>query len=67
MTIDATGTQTKIAQRIRDRGAHYVLSEKDNHLKLLDSIVLAGLDSKKALQPVAVHEIADSNPALPCF
>ena len=29
--------------------------------KLLDSIMLAGLDSKKALQPVSTHEMEDSN------
>ena len=61
VTIDAMGTQTKIARTIRERGAHYVLSVKDNHPKLLDSIMLAGLDSKKALQPVSTHEMEDSN------
>lgn len=61
VTIDAMGTQTKIAQMIRERGAHYVLSVKDNHPKLLDSIVLAGLNSKEALHPVSTHEMEDSN------
>lgn len=61
VTIDAMGTQTRIAHTIRDRGAHYVLSVKDNHPKLLDSLMLAGLDSKKVLQPVSMHEMEDSN------
>ncbi len=38
VTIDAMGTQPTIAQAIRDRGAHYILSVKDNQPKLADSI-----------------------------
>ena len=38
VTIDAMGTQPNIAQAIRDRGAHYVLSVKDNQPKLADSV-----------------------------
>ncbi len=41
VTIDATGTQTRIASAIRARRAHYVLCVKDNHPKLADSILLA--------------------------
>lgn len=41
VTIDAMGTQRKIAKAIRDRQAHYVLCVKDNHPKLADSILLA--------------------------
>ena len=41
VTIDAMGTQTAIAQTIRDRKAHYVLCVKDNQPKLTDSIQLA--------------------------
>jgi predicted transposase YbfD/YdcC len=38
VTIDAMGTQPNIAQAIRDRGADYVLSVKDNQPKLAESI-----------------------------
>jgi len=38
VTIDAMGTQTNIAQAIRDRGADYVLAVKDNQPKLAESI-----------------------------
>lgn len=41
VTIDAVGTQTAIARQIREQGGHYVLCVKDNHPKLLDSILLA--------------------------
>ena len=38
VTIDAMGTQPNIAQAIRDRGAHYLLSVKDNQPTLADSM-----------------------------
>ncbi len=38
VTIDAMGTQPNIAQAIRDRGAHYILSVKDNQPILADSV-----------------------------
>ncbi|MEK7994038.1 MAG: ISAs1 family transposase [Planctomycetota bacterium] len=38
VTIDAMGTQPNIAQAIRDRGADYILSVKDNQPKLADSM-----------------------------
>lgn len=38
VTIDAMGTQTNIAQAIRERGANYILSAKDNQPKLAESI-----------------------------
>jgi len=38
VTIDAMGTQPNIAQAIRNRGADYVLSVKDNQPKLAESI-----------------------------
>jgi len=38
VTIDAMGTQPSIAQAIRDRGANYILSVKDNQPKLADSV-----------------------------
>jgi predicted transposase YbfD/YdcC len=37
VTIDAMGTQPNIAQAIRDRGAHYILSVKDNQPTLAGS------------------------------
>ena len=50
VTIDAMGTQTAIADEIRERGADYVLCVKDNHPKLLDSILLAQAGVGGALQ-----------------
>lgn len=38
MTIDAMGTQPGIAQAIRDRGANYILSLKDNQPTLAASV-----------------------------
>ena len=38
VTIDAMGTQPNIAQAIRDRGAHYILSVKDNQPTLAESM-----------------------------
>ena len=38
VTIDAMGTQPNMAQAIRDRGADYILSVKDNQPKLADSM-----------------------------
>lgn len=38
VTIDAMGTQTNIAQAIRDKKADYVLAVKDNHPTLADSM-----------------------------
>jgi predicted transposase YbfD/YdcC len=57
VTIDAMGTQAKIARTIRERGAHYVLCVKDNHPKLLDSIRFAGVaDPRGPLTPASTHE-----------
>jgi len=38
VTIDAMGTQTAIAEAIRERGADYVLAVKDNQPRLAESI-----------------------------
>jgi predicted transposase YbfD/YdcC len=38
VTIDAMGTQPNIAQAIRDRGADYILSLKDNQPTLAESV-----------------------------
>jgi predicted transposase YbfD/YdcC len=40
VTIDAMGTQTKIAQKIIDKGADYVLAVKENQPRLHEDIVL---------------------------
>jgi predicted transposase YbfD/YdcC len=56
VTIDAMGTQTKIARTIRERRAHYVLCVKDNHPELLDSIMFAGVDTRDPLTPSSAHE-----------
>lgn len=56
VTIDAMGTQTKIARTVRERGADYVLCVKENHPKLLDSIQLANLDPRGPLTPNSTHE-----------
>lgn len=56
VTIDAMGTQTKIARTIRERGAHYVLCVKENHPNLYDSILFAGLDPRAPLRPHSTHE-----------
>ena len=56
VTIDAMGTQTAIASEIRERGADYVLCVKDNHPKLLDSIMFADIDPRGPLTPCSTHE-----------
>lgn len=56
VTTDAMGTQTAIAGEIRERGADYVLCVKDNHPKLLDSILLAQAGVGGALQAVSTWE-----------
>jgi predicted transposase YbfD/YdcC len=55
VTIDAMGTQTAIARAIREQGAHYVLCVKDNHPKLLDSILLAHAGVGGPLTAVSTH------------
>ena len=56
VTIDAMGTQTKIARTIRERGAHYVLCVKENHPNLRDSILFADIDPRGPLTPSSTHE-----------
>ncbi len=53
VTIDAIGTQTKIARPIRERGAHYVLYVKENHPNLHDSILFADIDPRGPPTPSA--------------
>ena len=59
VTIDAMGTQTEIAQVIRDREADYVLCVKDNHPKLVDSILLALAGVPEPVEPVSHFELCD--------
>ena len=40
VTIDAMGTQTKIAEAIIEKGANYILTVKENQLSLMNDIVL---------------------------
>lgn len=40
ITIDAIGTQTKIAEQIIDQGADYLLPVKENQAKLLEDIAM---------------------------
>ena len=62
VTIDAMGTQTKIAETIRRGEADYVLCVKDNHPNLLDSIMFAGLGPEGALQPCSTDEVTATKP-----
>ena len=56
VTIDAMGTQTAIAHTIRERGAHYVLCVKENHPKLLDSMMLVRAGAAGSIAPESIHE-----------
>ena len=46
ITIDAMGTQKKIAKTIIDKGADYILSLKENHKTLFDDVVRFFNDKK---------------------
>lgn len=59
VTIDAMGTQTEIARAIRKRGADYVLCVKDNHPKLVESILLMLAGVAGPIEPVSFFEEAD--------
>lgn len=48
VTIDAAGCHTKIARKILDKGAHYLLCAKANQPTLLD-----GIEQSFALKPIA--------------
>ena len=56
VTIDAMGTQTKIAQTIRKGQADYVLCVKDNQPKLADSIMFARAGVGEALPEPSCFE-----------
>jgi predicted transposase YbfD/YdcC len=55
VTIDAMGTQTKIARKIVSKGADYILAVKGNQGELFDDIK----DSFKMLAPNDTHEDLD--------
>ena len=55
VTIDAMGTQTKIARKIVSKGADYILAVKGNQGELLDDIK----DSFKMLKPDDTYENID--------
>jgi len=56
VTIDAMGTQTAIAHQIRAGHGNYVLCVKDNHPKLLESILLAHARIDAPLVAVSTSE-----------
>jgi len=60
VTIDAMGTQTTIARTIRLGGADYVLCVKDNHPKLVESLLLAQAGVGGALTPISRTESTES-------
>ena len=47
VTIDAIGTQTEIAEKIRDRGADYILALKSNQPNLYEDVALYFEDRMK--------------------
>ena len=63
VTIDAMGTQTKIAETIRKGEADSVLCVKDKHLNLLDSIMFAKLGPEGALRPFSTDEVTATKPS----
>lgn len=63
VTIDAMGTQPNIAQAIRDRGADYILSVKDNQPTLADSMrdFFAAFQVDPAKTPHQAHEVVEKD------
>ena len=63
VTIDAMGTQPNIAQAIRDRGADYILSVKDNQPTLADSLrdFFAAFQAAPEKTPHQVHEVVEKD------
>lgn len=59
VTIDAMGTQTEIARMIQQRGADYILPVKDNHPKLVDSIMFSLVGEMGEIDPVSYFEEHD--------
>ena len=63
VTIDAMGTQTNIAQAIRNRGADYILAVKDNQPTLADSMrdFLAQFQAAPERTPHTVAETVEKD------
>ena len=63
VTIDAMGTQPSIAQAIRDRGANYILSVKDNQPTLADSMqdFFVAFQAAPDKTPYRFEEIVEKN------
>lgn len=59
VSIDAMGTQKKIATKIRQKKADYVLSLKGNHSKLHDDIELFLSSQVEKFQQHKTHQIID--------
>ena len=55
VTIDAMGCQKKIASKIVSKGAHYILSVKDNQKELFEDIK----DSFRVMKPSDIYEDID--------
>lgn len=63
VTIDAMGTQPNIAQAIRDRGANYILSVKDNQPTLAESVgdFFAAFQAAPGKTPHTVDEVVEKD------
>ena len=63
VTIDAMGTQPSIAQAIRDRGANYILSVKDNQPTLAESMqdFLEAFQAAPDKTPHTVDEVVEKD------
>ena len=63
VTIDAMGTQPSIAQAIRDRGADYILSVKDNQPTLAESMAdfFAAFQAAPDKTPHSFDEVVDKD------
>lgn len=56
VTIDAMGCQTAIAEKIVEKGAHYVLAVKENQEYLLDDIKDAFAQTPKAISHTTLEK-----------
>lgn len=57
ITIDAMGCQTKIAERIIEKKARYVLAVKENQKRLHEEI----LETVKMVKPTGIHKELDAD------
>ena len=58
VTIDAIGTQTKIAEKIIERGGDYLLSVKENQAQLLDDVKMFFEDPTGCFESAETYENA---------